>query len=82
MKTLENFESIASTLYAECPSEKARFFADKVFNAIRARGNEWIIANSDKLHLKFSAPEMEATAPVEDNRLWWMAEWQKALNRP
>ena len=74
-----NFESIAAALHDVAPSEKARAFADKIAGAIRARGAEWIAANEFALHITFSAEEQEDLTPVEDNRLWYIAEWQLAL---
>lgn len=80
MKTVENFESIVSALYDEAPSEKARAFVEKVAGQIRARGNDWIISNKIALHLEHNAEWHDAIAPVEDNRIWWLTEWQVAIN--
>jgi|NOAtaT_6_FD_contig_61_4016756_length_694_multi_3_in_0_out_0_2 predicted pyridoxine 5'-phosphate oxidase superfamily flavin-nucleotide-binding protein len=78
-KLVANFESIAVALHDEAPSEKARAFVDKIASAIRAKGAEWIAANEFALHITFSAEEQEDLTPVEDNRLWYIAEWQIAL---
>ena len=47
--------------------------------AIRARGSDWIVAHERALHIEHPAEWHDDVAPVEDNRLWWLAEWQKAL---
>ena len=80
MNALSNFHSIVSALKCEAPSEKARLFVDKVAGQIAERGEDWIVANSSALHLEASAEQLEAVAPVEDNRLWWLKEWQLALS--
>ena len=80
-KAVANFESIAAALYDEAPSDKARAFAKKIADAIRSKGAEWIAANEFALHITFSAAEQEDTCPVEDNRLWYIAEWQIALSK-
>ncbi len=74
-----NFESIVSALYDEAPSDRARAFVEKVAAAIRARGSDWIVAHERALHIEHPAEWHDDVAPVEDNRLWWLAEWQKAL---
>lgn len=78
---VENFESIVSALFDEAPSEKARAFVEKLAGQIRARGNDWIIANERTLHIEHNAEWHDQIAPVEDNRLWWLAEWQVALTK-
>ena len=78
-KLIENFESIASALFDEAPSEKARQFVTKIADQIRARGEGWIIENCLPLHITMSAADQEDIAPVEDNRLWYIAQWQVAL---
>lgn len=75
----ENFNSIAKALHDEAPSEKARMFIDRLADTVRARGEDWIEAHQDALHIRHNAEWHDAIAPVEDNRLWWTAEWQVAL---
>jgi hypothetical protein len=77
-KFIENFRSIAEALYDEAPSAKAREFCLKVTEAIEAKGEAWIIENAGKLELQLSA-EQWVSAPVEDNRLYWLTKWQQVL---
>ena len=77
----ENFESIAQALYDEAPSEKARVFIAKIADQIRGKGAAWIEENALNLHITQSAEELDRLAPVEDNRLYYTAEWQIALTK-
>lgn len=74
-----NFESIVSALHDEAPSDRARAFVEKIAAEIRARGSDWIAEHARALHIEHPAEWHDTVAPVEDNRLWWLAEWQKAL---
>jgi hypothetical protein len=78
-KLTENFEGIAAALEAAAPTEKGRTFAAKIAAQIRANGAEWIEANHVSLHIDMSVKECEELAPVADNRLFFMQEWQLAL---
>lgn len=73
---VENFKSIASQLISSAATEKAGAFAEKTINAVRAKGAEWIFANSQELQVTFVPGEM---FPVRDNRNYYMAAFQMAL---
>lgn len=79
MNAVENFNSIAAELIASAPTEKARAFAEKVAAQVAAKGDEWIVANVFKLACEMSADMTRHTAPVADNRLFFMQKWQLAL---
>ena len=80
MTASKNFESIASALHDEAPSEKARAFVEKIASQVRAKGAEWIESHISQLHIEHDAEWHDSVAPVEDNRIWWLTEWQVALN--
>lgn len=79
MNALINFRSIAKEVIESAPSEKARAFAEKVIGQIEARGQEWIMSHAAALHCELSADECRNMAPVSDNRLFFMQNWQMAL---
>lgn len=79
MSAVSNFNSIAAEVIASATTEKARAFAEKVVAAITANGDEWIVANASKLHVTLSADSVRQTAPVADNRLFFVQKWQMAL---
>jgi len=79
MNAVSNFNSIAAELIASAPTEKARAFAEKVIGLVNARGADWIEANAIKLHVTLSADQVRASAPVADNRIFFMQKWQLAL---
>lgn len=73
---VQNFEAISSQLIASASTEKARAFAEKTINAVRAKGAEWIFTNAQELQVTFVPGEM---FPVRDNRTYYMAAFQMAL---
>lgn len=75
-----NLESIAVALHDEAPTEAAREYIEILLDNIMDRGSNWIDAHADMLHINSSAEELESTFPVEDNRLWFIEQWQMALN--
>jgi hypothetical protein len=75
---ISNFNSIAAALHDDAPSQKARDFIDRLADSIRARGEDWIAAHQSTLHIEHNAEWHDEIAPVEDNRLWWTAQWQMA----
>ena len=77
--TTANFEKVVEILFNEAPSEKARVFVNKIADQIRAKGDEWIVANERALHIAESDISDQSIAPIEDNRVWYMTEWQMAL---
>lgn len=79
MNALNNFRSIVSALKDEAPSEKSRQFVGKLASQIEARGAEWMQKNATRLHITLSAEQCAEVAPVEDNRLFFLKEWQLAL---
>lgn len=77
--TTENFEKVVKMLHDEAPSGKARVFINKIADQIRAKGDEWIVANERNLHITDNDIADQSIAPIEDNRIWYMTEWQMAL---
>lgn len=77
--TTANFEKVVEILFNEAPSEKARIFVNKIADQIRAKGDEWIVANERNLHITDNDIADQSIAPIEDNRVWYMTEWQMAL---
>ncbi|MFZ2524435.1 MAG: hypothetical protein WAW87_03880 [Candidatus Ferrigenium altingense] len=77
--TTANFEKVVEILFNGAPSEKARVFVNKIADQIRAKGDEWIVANERSLHITDNDIADESIAPIEDNRVWYMTEWQMAL---
>ena len=76
---IRNFESIAVALHDEAPTERARLYIESLVDRILNKGPNWIDAHSDILHIHESADQLENTFPVEDNRLWFIEQWQMAL---
>ena len=76
---IRNFESIAVALFDEAPTERARLYIESLAGRIWNKGPNWIDAHSDMLHIHESADQLENTFPVEDNRLWFIGQWQIAL---
>lgn len=81
MNATKNFEIAAQALYNESPSEKAREFAVKLSNKIRAKGEAWIAAHVADLHIYDHDVADDAVCPVEDNRLFFLTSWQVALTK-
>jgi len=77
--TTANFEKAVEILFNAAPSEKARDFVKKIAEQIRAKGDEWIMANERALHITERDISDQSIAPIEDNRVWYMTEWQMAL---
>ena len=77
--TTANFEKVVEILFNEAPSEKARVFVNKIADQIRAKGDEWIVANERALHITEGDISDQSIAPIEDNRVWYITEWQMAL---
>lgn len=78
MTKTEIFESFVEILHNEAPSEKARAFVEKLAAQSRQQGVESIV---EKLRISELEINDETIAPIEDNRLFWMARWQEALGR-
>ena len=78
-KYLNNFETIATELISSGTTEKAKVFASKICDQVRAMGGDWITENALKLSLTFSASEQKDIAPVADNRIWYITRFQDVL---
>jgi DNA-binding FadR family transcriptional regulator len=76
---IANFEDIASAVYNSASSDKGREFAKKIADQIRAKGNDWIVENEMKLQISHDVQWHEQIAPVTDNRLYYLTQWQVAL---
>ncbi len=76
---IRNFESIAVALHDEAQTERARLYIESLVGRILNKGHNWIDAHSDMLNIHESADQLENTFPVEDNRLWFIEQWQMAL---
>ena len=74
-----NFEKAVEILFNEAPSEKARDFVKKIADKIRAKGDEWIEAHVHDLHITDAEVSDQSLAPIEDNRLFYLSQWQLAL---
>jgi hypothetical protein len=60
-------------------TERARLYIESLVDRILNKGPNWIDAHSDMLNIHESADQLENTFPVEDNRLWFIEQWQMAL---
>ena len=78
MTTLQNFDSVAQELIASATSEKAYQFACKVANQVAEKGEDWMKANEGRLCIRINAAE-QTEAPVRDNRVFILSQWQAAL---
>ena len=76
---IRNFESIAVALHDEAQTERARLYIESLKAKILNQGPNWIDAHCDMLKIHDSAEQLEKTFPVEDNRLWFIEQWQIAL---
>lgn len=74
-----NFEKAVEILFNEAPSEKARAFVEKIAGQIRAKGDEWIADHLSDLHITEAEVSDQAIVPIEDNRLFYISQWQLAL---
>ena len=77
--TTVNFEKAVEILFNEAPSEKARAFVEKLAAQIRAKGDEWIAAHVHDLHITDAEISDQAIVTIEDNRLFYISQWQLAL---
>jgi hypothetical protein len=79
-----NFATLASLLVATAPTEKALDFARRTIARVEAKGARWMAANAVTLQIlsPYWAPEVDADqlTPVADNRGYFMAQLQVALN--
>ena len=79
MNAIKNFETAVEALYNEAPNEKARAFVDKLASQIRAKGENWITDRVNKLHISDVEVSETAPCPIEDNRIFYLTQWQLAL---
>ena len=79
MSATENFIIAAKILYDSAPNEKAGEFVSKLAGRIAAKGEAWINANATKLHISDVEVSDQSIAPIADNRLFYLAQWQLAL---
>lgn len=79
MNAMKNFEVAVEALYNEAPSDKARAFTEKLAAQIRAKGEDWIAARVTELHISDAEVSDSAYCPIEDNRLFYLTQWQLAL---
>lgn len=79
MNAMTNLISIADEVIASATSDNGRAFAEKVVAAILAKGNEWIQDNAVALNIGLSADAVRETAPVADNRMFYIKKWQLVL---
>jgi hypothetical protein len=79
-----NFSTLAAILLASAQSEKALDFARRTIARVEDRGAEWMAKNAVTLQIlsPYWAPEDDAAqgVPVADNRAYFMAQLQVALN--
>lgn len=76
--SIQNFKEISQELYATAQTDKARAFCEKITKQIEAKGDAWIIEHEKELGITFSVSEQKS-APVADNRTWFLSQWQKAM---
>ena len=76
---IQNFKEISKELYATAQTDKARAFCEKITKQIEAKGEEWIISHETELGIHYSVAEQKVSAPVAENRTWFLSQWQKAL---
>jgi hypothetical protein len=76
-----NLQSVFDRLISSAATGKAQDFVVKLYNQILARGDEWLQDNKDALAIRHDADWYDSFAPVQDNRLWYIAQWQIALNK-
>ncbi len=79
MNAMKNFEIAASAIYNEAPTDRAREFADKIANKIREKGEDWINNHITELHISDAEVSDDAIVSIEDNRLFYLTQWQIAL---
>jgi len=75
----ENFESVVAELISSASTDKARAFAIKITDQARVRGTEWLEANQHKLCIASHASFQAKCAPIADNRLHVLANFQTCL---
>lgn len=76
MTKIEIFLKFVEILMNEAPSEKARSFVSKLASASAGREQKLV----DFMALDERVISDNYFFPIEDNRLFWMAKWQEALN--
>lgn len=76
-----HFESVAAELIDSASTEKARAFAQKIVDAARAKGDEWLEANKFELMISISAEDCEKGFPIRDNRAVILSKFQLLLNK-
>jgi hypothetical protein len=76
---IKNFEIAAEALYNEAPSDRARIFTEKLCATIRDKGPAWITSHATDLHITDAEISDSAICPIEQNRLYYLAQWQLAL---
>lgn len=80
MNAIKNFEIAVEALYNEAPSEKARAFVEKLAAQIRAKGEDWIAARAIELHITdIEVSDSPSIPSIEENRLFYIAQWQALL---
>lgn len=80
MNSMKNLEIAVSAIYNEAPTDKARAFVEKLAGQIRAKGEEWVNNHIAELHISDAEVSDDAIVSIEDNRLFYLTEWQLALS--
>ena len=81
MDAMKNFEAAVTILFNEAPTDKARAFVEKLAASIREKGEKWISARVTALHISDVEIADETISPIEDNRLFYLEQWQTALRK-
>ncbi len=81
---VKSFIEIADRVIKSGSTDKARKFSVELKEKVLAKGDLWIARNADALGVSIIGGSEEYAnggeiAPVEDNRIWFLTDWQLTL---
>ncbi len=76
---IQNFQNYANAVIASGSTPKAKEFAKSVISKIESKGSDWIAQNAKKLQIEVDFSTCNESAPVADNRIFYIQKWQLAL---